>query len=260
MPPSTETGRPCWTPTTAREWSSISGAARLTQHFEHGCATLGRPEGTQTLAADRRELREGIWQFAAGLRALGLEAGNRVGLGCSPAAGSPPIRQLPDVSSGAPQVSLFAENSGRWTIADQGVMLNGAADAVRHSPAPACPQNPACSGLVSSHPGHWVCLSRRRPGHRSVPPAALTTACAGSRSDQRGGGAGLHPQPQPEQGHHRGRPAAAGQAAAVPGLRGRRRLQRGLQRGLLSLLPHRGLLQLLASLPDFAAQCGPAGR
>ena len=29
------------------------------------------------------------------------------------------------------QVSLFAENSGRWTIADQGIMLNQAADAVR---------------------------------------------------------------------------------------------------------------------------------
>ena len=31
------------------------------------------------------------------------------------------------------QVSFFAENSGRWTIADQGIMLNGAADAVRPS-------------------------------------------------------------------------------------------------------------------------------
>lgn len=28
------------------------------------------------------------------------------------------------------QVALFAENSGRWTIADQGIMMNGAADAV----------------------------------------------------------------------------------------------------------------------------------
>ena len=42
--------------------------------------------------------------FAAGLAHLGLRRGDKV--------------------------SLFSENSTRWLIADQGVMMNGAADAV----------------------------------------------------------------------------------------------------------------------------------
>ena len=42
--------------------------------------------------------------FAAGLQSLGLRAGDRV--------------------------SLFSENSSRWLVADQGIMFNGAADAV----------------------------------------------------------------------------------------------------------------------------------
>jgi long-chain acyl-CoA synthetase len=49
--------------------------------------------------------------FAAGLRSLGLRAGERV--------------------------SLFSENSSRWLIADQGIMFNGASDAVRFSADPA---------------------------------------------------------------------------------------------------------------------------
>ena len=43
--------------------------------------------------------------FAAGLRSLGVQAGDRV--------------------------SLFSENSSRWLVADQGIMFNGATDAVR---------------------------------------------------------------------------------------------------------------------------------
>lgn len=43
--------------------------------------------------------------FAAGLAAMGLRRGDKV--------------------------SLFSENSSRWLVADQGIMLNGAADAVR---------------------------------------------------------------------------------------------------------------------------------
>ncbi len=50
------------------------------------------------------ELRAAMLRFAAGLAALGLQRGDKV--------------------------SLFSENSARWLIADQGVMLNGAADAV----------------------------------------------------------------------------------------------------------------------------------
>lgn len=47
--------------------------------------------------------------FAAGLAAMGLRRGDKV--------------------------SLFSENSSRWLVADQGIMLNGAADAVRPEPA-----------------------------------------------------------------------------------------------------------------------------
>jgi long-subunit acyl-CoA synthetase (AMP-forming) len=35
------------------------------------------------------------------------------------------------------QVSLFSENSSRWIVADQGIMMNGAADAVRGAASPA---------------------------------------------------------------------------------------------------------------------------
>ena len=37
----------------------------------------------------------------------------------------------------ASQVSLFSENSSRWLTADQGIMLCGAADAVRGASSPA---------------------------------------------------------------------------------------------------------------------------
>ena len=46
--------------------------------------------------------------FGAGLAAMGLRRGDKV--------------------------SLFSDNSSRWLVADQGVMLNGAADAVRSAP------------------------------------------------------------------------------------------------------------------------------
>ena len=58
--------------------------------------------------------------FGAGLAAMGLRRGDKV--------------------------SLFSENSSRWLIADQGVMLNGAADAVsqpcRSRPALLSPEMP----------------------------------------------------------------------------------------------------------------------
>ncbi len=59
-----------------------------------------------------RELHQQILQFAAGLRALGLQPGE--------------------------QVSLFSENSARWIVADQGIMMNGAADAVSNLRWQAC--------------------------------------------------------------------------------------------------------------------------
>ncbi|KAI3431692.1 hypothetical protein D9Q98_004738 [Chlorella vulgaris] len=51
------------------------------------------------------ELADSIHQFAAGLQSLGLSKGDKV--------------------------SLFSENSSRWLVADQAIMMCGAADAVR---------------------------------------------------------------------------------------------------------------------------------
>lgn len=57
-----------------------------------------------------RQLPGLIRDFASGLYGLGLRPGDKV--------------------------SLFAESSSRWIVADQGIMTNGAADAVRGSTAP----------------------------------------------------------------------------------------------------------------------------
>ncbi|MEA5418430.1 long-chain fatty acid--CoA ligase [Spirulina sp. CCNP1310] len=56
-----------------------------------------------------RELQAAIEQFAAGLQALGLKPGDKI--------------------------AQFSDNSPRWLIADQGVMLAGAANAVRSAQA-----------------------------------------------------------------------------------------------------------------------------
>jgi long-chain acyl-CoA synthetase len=56
-----------------------------------------------------RELYQTLQQFACGLQALGIKAGDRI--------------------------SLFADNSARWLIADQGCMSAGAVDAVRSAEA-----------------------------------------------------------------------------------------------------------------------------
>lgn len=55
------------------------------------------------------ELNQSIQQFAAGLQALGVQPGAHI--------------------------ALFADNSPRWLIADQGMILAGAANAVRSSQA-----------------------------------------------------------------------------------------------------------------------------
>ena len=55
------------------------------------------------------ELNQSIQQFAAGLQALGVQSGAHI--------------------------TLFADNSPRWLIADQGMILAGAANAVRSSQA-----------------------------------------------------------------------------------------------------------------------------
>lgn len=78
------------------------------QHFGETialCDTHAKPEVRITY----RELNQQIQQFAIGLQVLGVAEGDRV--------------------------SLFADNSPRWLIADQGIMTAGATNAVRSSQA-----------------------------------------------------------------------------------------------------------------------------
>jgi hypothetical protein len=97
------------------------------------------------------QLHGQILDCGAGLRAMGLEPGERVrqparrgkGSGLQQAAGRDdwPLRLAaangappPAPSSRAPpQVCLFSEDSSRWLVADQGIMAAGAADAVRRA-------------------------------------------------------------------------------------------------------------------------------
>ncbi len=75
---------------------------------------LWDPHATPPVQVTYRELVGQIQQFAAGIQALGL----------------PPIsHKMP------PRVALFANDSPRWIVADQGLIYAGAADVVRGSDA-----------------------------------------------------------------------------------------------------------------------------
>lgn len=75
---------------------------------------LWDPHATPAVQVTYSQLVEQIEQFAAGIQALGL----------------PPISdKLP------PRVALFANDSPRWIVADQGLICAGAADVVRGSDA-----------------------------------------------------------------------------------------------------------------------------
>jgi long-chain acyl-CoA synthetase len=68
---------------------------------------LHDPHSKPTVKLTYSELHQQIQQFATGLQVLGMKAGDRM--------------------------SLFADNSPRWFIADQGIMTAGVVDAVRSS-------------------------------------------------------------------------------------------------------------------------------
>ncbi len=70
---------------------------------------LRDPHAKPEIVITYNQLAQQIQQFAAGLQALGVKAGDRV--------------------------SLISDNSPRWMIADQGMMTAGAVDAVRSSQA-----------------------------------------------------------------------------------------------------------------------------
>ena len=77
---------------------------------------LHDPHSTPEIKVSFRELYAQIQQFAAGVQALGITPGVT-------ADGDPP------------RVAIFADNSPRWMVADQGTMLAGAANVVRSSKA-----------------------------------------------------------------------------------------------------------------------------
>ena len=76
---------------------------------------LHDPHSKPEIKLTYTDLYQQIQQFAAGLQALGIE---------------------PDPGEAVPpRVALFADNSPRWLIADQGIMMAGAANAVRGATA-----------------------------------------------------------------------------------------------------------------------------
>jgi long-chain acyl-CoA synthetase len=81
----------------------------LQQPIVSQIVALQDPHSKPALQLTYGEVVQKIRQFAAGLQALGVQVGDRV--------------------------ALFADNSPRWLIADQGMMTAGAIDAVRGSQA-----------------------------------------------------------------------------------------------------------------------------
>lgn len=88
--------------------------AIVKQHFPQTVA-LHDPHSQPEIKLTYTDLYQQIQQFAAGLQALGIEPN--------------PEEAVP------PRVALFADNSPRWLIADQGIMTAGAANAVRGATA-----------------------------------------------------------------------------------------------------------------------------
>jgi long-chain acyl-CoA synthetase len=70
---------------------------------------LHDPHSKPEVKLTYQQLKEAIWQYASGIQTLGVQKGDRL--------------------------ALFADNSPRWLIADQGMMLAGAATVVRGAQA-----------------------------------------------------------------------------------------------------------------------------
>ncbi|MEG4396985.1 long-chain fatty acid--CoA ligase [Microcoleus sp. BROC3] len=100
------------------DYSSIQSIpeiwAIVKQQFGQTVA-LHDPHSQPEIKLTYTDLYQQIQQFAAGLQALGIEPN--------------PGEAVP------PRVALFADNSPRWLIADQGIMMAGAANAVRGATA-----------------------------------------------------------------------------------------------------------------------------
>ncbi|UNU23707.1 AMP-dependent synthetase/ligase [Microcoleus vaginatus] len=100
------------------DYSSIQSVPEIWAIVQQRCpqtVALHDPHSQPEIKLTYTDLYQQIQQFAAGLQALGLE----------PNPGDP----IP------PRVALFADNSPRWLIADQGIMMAGAANVVRGATA-----------------------------------------------------------------------------------------------------------------------------
>ncbi|MGB3238265.1 MAG: AMP-binding protein, partial [Geitlerinemataceae cyanobacterium] len=76
---------------------------------------LDDPHAQPPLRINYSQLLEKIQQFATGLQTLGIAS------------------ETDDANP--PRIALFSDNSPRWLIADQGIMMAGGVDAVRSSGA-----------------------------------------------------------------------------------------------------------------------------
>jgi long-chain acyl-CoA synthetase len=97
----------------ATDWSGLTGLEQLWPSLARSygeAPALEAPHATPPASLSFQALSEAITAAAAAFAGLGVQPG--------------------DV------VALFAENSPRWLVADQGLMAAGAADAVRGSSAP----------------------------------------------------------------------------------------------------------------------------
>jgi len=97
-------------------WSIPEIGDLVKQRFPQTVA-LHDPHSQPEIKLTYTDLYQQIQQFVAGLQALGIEAN----LG----------EAVPN------RVALFADNSPRWLIADQGIMMAGAANVVRGATADA---------------------------------------------------------------------------------------------------------------------------
>ncbi|MEO1466113.1 MAG: AMP-binding protein, partial [Cyanobacteria bacterium J06633_1] len=88
---------------------SLPKVWQQTAHKFGDTIALQDPHAQPEISISYRDLYSQIEQFAAGLQALGIE----------PQA----------------KIALFADNSPRWFVADQGIMASGAVDVVRSSGA-----------------------------------------------------------------------------------------------------------------------------
>ncbi len=94
------------------DYSNVQTLPEIWQLVAKRCGdtvALRDPHAKPEVVITHTQLAEKIQQFAAGLQALKVKVGDRI--------------------------SLIADNSPRWFIADQGIMMAGAVDAVRSSQA-----------------------------------------------------------------------------------------------------------------------------